>query len=609
MFGRIKQPLSRVTVGMLLVVGMLCSGVLRAYGITNLVWSDEFNGTNVDLTKWGFDLGNSSSISGSGWGNQEKETYTSAAKNAFVSNGVLHIVALNDVGGGAPYSSARMQTLGKFSLTFGRVEVRTKLPTGSPYWWPAIWMLATNYGGGSNVTNHWPQCGEIDMVESKGSTPRSNLATLHKDSSGSPGSDSASGVSYTFPVGDANTNFHTYVMQWGSGFFNFSIDSNTVHYTNGGTINSWSSSIGPFPTPFNHPFYFIMNLAVGGTFVGNPTVSNINANTTFPGDMQIDYIRVYQDIPSLPGVLSVMPALGCTFGGAAVTISGSNFLSGATVTVGGVAATSVTFVDSNTLTAVTPANSAGAENVVVTNPDASTGTLTNGFTYLNAPTFAGLNGVSTAIEGATLTWSAASGVPPLTYNVYKGTNSLGESLLFPTNSLSVFVPLYPGSNSAITYFFVVQAVDGCGNTDNNVNEFTIQPLLDPNNDQDGDGMSNGFEQQYGLNPFDVADAAVDSDGDGLSNLQESLIGTDPMNKASPFHIIAIGREGDDLRITWADAAGRTDVVEAASDPTGSFTGISSNIIISGGGVGETNYLDTGAVTNSLLRFYRIRLVP
>jgi len=141
-----------------LAFSILGKATPSAYAFTNLVWSDEFNGpgTNIDTTKWNFDLGNSSSIAGGGWGNAEKETYSSAAKNAFVSNGVLHIVALNDVGGGAPYSSARLQTLGKFSATFGRVEVRAKLPTNGPYWWPAIWMLATNYAGGSNATNHWP---------------------------------------------------------------------------------------------------------------------------------------------------------------------------------------------------------------------------------------------------------------------------------------------------------------------------------------------------------------------------------------------------------------------------------------------------------------------
>jgi IPT/TIG domain len=308
-------------------------------------------------------------------------------------------------------------------------------------------------------------------------------------------------------------------------------------------------------------------------------------------------------------VLSISPTNGCAAGGTSITISGTNFLNGATVSIGGLAATSVVFVNSNTLTAVTPANSAGARNVAVTNPDTSSATLTNGFTYSGSPTFAGLDSVTPAIEGATLTWSAASGMPPLSYDVWEGTQSFGEDLLFTTNSLSVFVPLYPGSNSPITYFFVVQAVDGCGNNDDNLNELTVQPLLDPNKSQVSDGIPNGWKQQYGLNPFDPSVAAADLDGDGLSNLQEFLISTDPTDKNSPFHIIAIVQEDDDLRITWADATGRTNVVEAASDVGGIYSNISPNIIVPGSGVGATNYLDAGALTNSLLRFYRVRLVP
>ena len=113
MLSGIRQSLSSLVICALLVFGLFTSWTPSVYAFTNLVFSDEFNGpgTNIDTTKWGFDLGNSSSIAGSGWGNQEKETYANAAKNAFVSNGVLNIVALNDVGGGAPYSSARMQTL------------------------------------------------------------------------------------------------------------------------------------------------------------------------------------------------------------------------------------------------------------------------------------------------------------------------------------------------------------------------------------------------------------------------------------------------------------------------------------------------------------------
>lgn len=610
MFGRIKQRCSCLSVSALLVFSMLSGWVVTAYGVTNLVWSDEFNGSssNVDLTKWSFDLGNSSSIAGGGWGNQEKETYTSRTNNAFVANGLLHIIALNDQGGANPYSSARLQTLGKFSATYGRVEFRAKLPANGPYWWPALWMLATNYSNGSDgINNTWPRCGEIDVMESKGSTPGKVQGTLHKDSSGNPGADSANGGTFNFPAGDGTTNFHTYVLSWSSNSISFAVDNNAPYKT----ITSWSSSTGPFPAPFNHPFYIIMNLAVGGTYAGTSSVAVINATSTFPAEMDIDYVRVYQDVQPVL-VTGVSPTGGCMNGGTSITISGSNFLNGAAVTVGGTPATSVAFVNAHTLTAVTPANSPGTLDVAVTNPDMSSGTLSNGFTYFDRPVSAGLINVTAAIEGATLTWSTASGgAPPLTYEVWEGegTEFGSETFLLSTNSLSAFVPLYPGSNSPISYFFWAGAVDACGNYDTNLNYLTVQPLLNPAGDQDGDGMSNGYEAQYGFNPFNAADAAADLDGDGLSNLQEFLIGTDPTDKNSPFHVIAIAQEGDDLRITWADATGRTNVVEAASDVGGIYSNISPNIIVSGSGVGATNYLDAGALTNSLLRFYRVRLVP
>jgi len=611
MFGRIKKPSSPLVVGALLLLGFLGGGIPVAYGVTNLVWSDEFDGSssNVDVTKWSFDLGNSSSIAGGGWGNNEKQVYTARTNNAFVSGGLLHVKALNDQGGSTPttpYSSARLHTRGKFSINYGRVEFRAKLPSPSGYWWPALWMLATNYSDGANgIANTWPRCGEIDVMENKRGTNQV-LGTIHKDSAGSPGVNAPVSGTFTFPSGDSVTNFHTYVLLWSSNSISFAIDSNAAYKVN----TSWSSSTGSFPAPFNHPFYIIMNLAIGGNFVGDPSVATINAATTFPGEMQIDYVRVYQDVLApAPAILSVTPSNGCMSGGTAITVIGSNFVNGATVTIGGASATSVTFVNTNTLTAITPGNSAGLKNVVVNIAGSPSATLTNGFSYYGLPLFAGLGSATPAVEGATLTWSAASGAPPLTYDVYQGTESLGEDLLLQTNSLSAFVPLYPGSNSPITYFFIVEVIDGCGINDNNVNELTVVPLVDPALDQDSDGMSNGFEQQYGLNPFDAGDATADLDGDGLSNLQEFLIGTDPTDKTSPFHVIAIAREDNDLRITWADAAGRTNVVGTGSDVGGSFTNISPNIIVSGSGVGVTNYLDSGAVTNALPRLYKIRVVP
>ena len=228
------------------------------------------------------------------------------------------------------------------------------------------------------------------------------------------------------------------------------------------------------------------------------------------------------------------------------------------------------------------------------------------------PTFSGLGSITAAVNAATLNWPAASGTPPITYNVFEATTSGAENFATPllsTSSLFTPVPLYPGSNSPITYYFVVRAQSGCNLSESNTVEQSIRPLLDPNGNQNGDGIPNGWKQQYGLDPFDPTVAGADPDGDGMSNLQEYLSGTDPTNSASYFHILSIATQGNDTLITWMTAGGLTNAVETTPNPGGSYSNISGNIIITGNGVTTTNYLDLGAVTNAPLQFYRIHLIP
>jgi hypothetical protein len=228
------------------------------------------------------------------------------------------------------------------------------------------------------------------------------------------------------------------------------------------------------------------------------------------------------------------------------------------------------------------------------------------------PAFSGLGSVTAAVNAATLNWAAASGTPPITYNVFQATTSGAENFATPllsTGFLSASVPLYPGSNSPITYYFVVRAQSGCNLSESNTVEQSVRPLLDPNGNQNGDGIPNGWKQQFGLDPFDPTVAGADPDGDGMSNLQEYLTGTDPTNGASYFHILSIVPQGNDTLIAWMTAGGLTNAVETASDPGGSYSNISGNIIITGSGVTTTNYFDAGAITNAPLQFYRIRLIP
>ena len=233
---------------------------------------------------------------------------------------------------------------------------------------------------------------------------------------------------------------------------------------------------------------------------------------------------------------------------------------------------------------------------------------------LAVPTvFSGLSSATAATEGATLTWSAGSGEPSLTYNVFETTTSGAENFGSPiltTNSLSAFVaPLYPGSNSPITYFFVVRAQGGCSSGESNTVEKSVQPLLDPNKSQVGDGIPNAWKQLYGLSPFDPALATADPDGDGMANMQEFLTGTDPTNGASYFHIISVTAQDNDVLVAWMCGGGRTNVVQGSTDLGGSYSNIAGNIVLPGTGDAMTNYLDMGAATNSPMLLYRIRLVP
>jgi hypothetical protein len=159
-----------------------------------------------------------------------------------------------------------------------------------------------------------------------------------------------------------------------------------------------------------------MNLATGGDYVNDPSTNSINPSLS--AELQVDYVRVYQyGTVVSPLILSVTPNNGCVSGGTPITISGVNFQSGSTIIINGGFATSVTFVNSNTPTAVTAANSPGTDSVVVKTPGKAPTTLTNGFTYASPPLFGGLGGVTSAIEGATLNWSTALGTAPLTFGV------------------------------------------------------------------------------------------------------------------------------------------------------------------------------------------------
>jgi beta-glucanase (GH16 family) len=242
-----------------------------------LVWNDEFNGGNgsaPDKTKWVFDSG------GDGWGNNELEFYTNRIENAEIQNGNLAIVARRegyDDGKGTfrGYTSARIKTLGKFSQRYGRFEARIKLPRGQGIW-PAFWMM-----GDDIVKVHWPACGEIDIMENIGKEP----GTVHGSAHG-PAAKGSQGVTadFTLPEGKVFAEeFHVFAVEWEPQTIRFFVDDHLYATQTPATLPAGTKWV------FDHPFFLLLNVAVGGDWPGDPDV-----HTKFPQTMLVDYVRVYQ---------------------------------------------------------------------------------------------------------------------------------------------------------------------------------------------------------------------------------------------------------------------------------------------------------------------------
>ncbi|PJJ52963.1 glycoside hydrolase family 16 protein [Hymenobacter chitinivorans] len=242
----------------------------KDYGqYTTLVWGDEFDGGSLDQSKWVYELG------GGGWGNKELQNYTNSADNTYFSGGKLFIEARKQQSGNNAYTSARLVTKGKQSFQYGRIDVRAKLPKGKGIW-PAIWML-----GNDIDQNNWPKCGEIDIMELRGSQPREFLTTMHF--ANSAGTREYKGK--TQPVdADITDDFHVFSVVRSKDMLRFYFDGAAQPYY---TLTPGDTS--PHSWPFNNPFFMILNVAVGGDFDGDPA-----ANTVFPQQMQIDYVRYYQ---------------------------------------------------------------------------------------------------------------------------------------------------------------------------------------------------------------------------------------------------------------------------------------------------------------------------
>lgn len=267
-------------------------------------WSDEFEGEKIDPEKWAFDLGNGfkNESTGdwiSGWGNDELQYYTDRPENAFVKDGMLHIRAIKESVEGFNYTSARLKTRSRdgkplFNQAFGRFEFKAKLPTGQGIW-PALWMLPQNDTYGT-----WAASGEIDVLEARGQKPHEILGTLHYG--GKWPANKHSGETFQLPNKGTIADFHQYAIEWEPGEIRWYFDgqqfaSQSSWYSSkktgaaGGVVPSDASEVDPWPAPFDHPFFMIMNVAVGGKFLGNP-----DGSTKFPVEMVVDYVRVYEKV-------------------------------------------------------------------------------------------------------------------------------------------------------------------------------------------------------------------------------------------------------------------------------------------------------------------------
>jgi beta-glucanase (GH16 family) len=252
-----------------------------------LVWHDEFDGAaggSVDARGWTFDRGDGCADSNCGWGNEEKQSYTSDRANAALTgDGKLAITARRSTSdascyyGPCRYTSAKLKTKGKVSVRFGRVEARIRLPTGQGLW-PAFWMLGDGF-----PSVGWPDCGELDIMEHHGSQPGNVSSAMH-----GPGYSGGDAIVHAYAPEGANftAGFHRYAVEWDSTAVRFFVDDDphvVVTRREVEARGAWS---------FDHPFYVILNLAVGGTFDGDPT-----SDAVLPATMLVDYVRVFARAP------------------------------------------------------------------------------------------------------------------------------------------------------------------------------------------------------------------------------------------------------------------------------------------------------------------------
>ncbi len=254
-----------------------------------IVWQDEFNSIPADslpdATKWNIREG------GDGWGNQEKEFYTKRKKNVSIDSvngvGCLKLTVRAESYSGSGWTSGRIDSKGKYEPQYGLIIARIKLPYGTGLW-PAFWMLGANID-----SKTWPQCGEVDIMEYKGQEPSLIHGTIH-----GPGYYGGGGITQSYGFIDMrfDNDYHTFAIVWTENGIDFYVDATVENGSlSGGTLYRRITSddvSGKGEWVFNHSFYLLLNVAVGGNYVGLVP----NANTLLPQTMYVDYVRVYEEV-------------------------------------------------------------------------------------------------------------------------------------------------------------------------------------------------------------------------------------------------------------------------------------------------------------------------
>jgi beta-glucanase (GH16 family) len=236
-----------------------------------LAWHDEFDGSTLDSSKWSYVTG------GNGFGNKELEYYTDRPDNLYLEDGMLVIKAIKEDYHGTDhversFTSARIQTRGRFSLAYGKFEARIKIPSGQGMW-PAFWMM----GDGPK----WPDRGEIDIMENIGREPSIVHGTIHGPGYSGP---KAIGAPFALPAGQPFANdFHVFSVEWEPDVIRWYVDGKQYHSATPQNLPAGTKWV------YDHPFYLLLNLAVGGTWPHSP-----DATTSFPQTMSVDYVRVYR---------------------------------------------------------------------------------------------------------------------------------------------------------------------------------------------------------------------------------------------------------------------------------------------------------------------------